>query len=212
MTFPPEPHHEDDIEKLLEVFASVAEGREAVYVSSPLTTGRLRSEWHRSRDTSDEEDSRDPEELRRHVLDPNRANARRFVRDLRQHLGRVVIDPLGLKDIPGWTQDDYRAFWSRVIEHYAGSVVFRAGWEYSSGCSFEFLAAVQGGAELLDENLKPLPVEEGRRLLQAAIQDNRSQGHPTSFLESVLAALNDHAVGANVSLGSAKPAGSAVDG
>lgn len=212
MTFPPEPHHTESIEMLVEVFASVAEGREAVYVSSPFTTGRRHAEWRRSCEASDEDDVHLTERLTRRVLDRNRADARQFVRHLRQRLGRIVIDPLALPDIPEWAQDDYRTFWSRVIERYASSVVFRAGWEYSSGCSFEFLTAAQSGSKLLDEALKPLSVEEGRRLLQLAIQDNRSFGDPTWFLESVFDALGNQAGWAHVASSSTTPAGSAVDG
>lgn len=190
MRFPPRPQHEEDIERMLEVLATVVETKDALYVSSPFTTGRLRSEWHRGRDAPDEEDPGYLNELRRHVLEPNRANARRFVRELRRQRGSAVIDPLGLEDVLGWEQDDYRAFWGRVIERYAKAVVFGSGWEYSSGCSFEFLTAVQCGAQLLNHDLRAMSATEGCERLQSAIRENRSTGHPTSFLESVLAALN----------------------
>jgi hypothetical protein len=189
MTFPPQSQHEDDIERMLEVLATVVDTREALYVSSPFTTGRLRSEWHRGRDAPDEADPGYLNELRRHVLEPNRASARQFVKQLRRKTGSTVVDPLSLEDVPGWGQDDYRVFWGRVIERFAKTVVFRQGWEYSSGCSFEFITAVRCGAELLDQDLRPITAAHGRDRLQSAIRENQSTGHATSFLESVLAAL-----------------------
>jgi hypothetical protein len=56
-----------------------------------------------------------------------------------------------------------------VIERYAGTVVFADGWEYSSGCAWEFLTAVRVGARLLREDLEPLTIEEGERLIRDAI-------------------------------------------
>jgi hypothetical protein len=80
-----------------------------------------------------------------------------------------VIDPTALGDVSGWAQSDYHRFWTGVIERYAHTVVFLNGWEYSSGCTHEFLAAIRVGAELLREDLAPLRLDEGERRIREAI-------------------------------------------
>ena len=80
-----------------------------------------------------------------------------------------MIDPTALGDVPGWAQSDYHRFWVGVIERYARTVVFLDGWEYSSGCTHEFLAAIRVGAELLRQDLAPLRLDEGERRIRAAI-------------------------------------------
>lgn len=117
---------------MLEAFASVTEAKSAVYVSSPLTTGARAFEWHRRNGGQAfvKPDAFDPD-----VVEPNREEAAAFTRSLRRKTNRVVIDPTAMADIPGWTQSDYRYFWGRVIEEYWGEIVFRDGWQFSSGCS-----------------------------------------------------------------------------
>jgi hypothetical protein len=110
------------------------------------------------------------------VVQWNRARVKPIVRAVRERGHRVVIDPTTVHDVPGWRQDDYHAFWGRVIEQYAGTVVFADGWEYSSGCAREFLTALRVGARLLREDLRPLAIEEGERLIRDAIAALDSDG------------------------------------
>lgn len=189
--FPPTPEHLDEIQIMLEGLASVVEARAAWYVSSPLTTGRVASEWH-LRDGGNSAQA-DGDEFRRKVIEPNRERAAEFVRKLRQSTSRVIIDPTAMGDLPGWTQADYRSFWGKVIERYAEMLVFRAGWQYSSGCAYEFLVAIQSGARVLREDLTPLTVDEGLALLRAAIDDCKARGETPSFLNQVSDALVEYA-------------------
>jgi hypothetical protein len=180
--FPPTPRRPAEINAALKTFATVTDSGSALYVSSPLTTGQRAFEWHQ-RNGSTADDSAAQAGFRENVIASNRDQAGRYVEALRAKQMGIVIDPTALEDVAGWTQSDYRFFWGRVIEEYAATVVFRDGWEYSSGCAYEFLVAARAGLTLLCEDLTPLSIEDGRKLLAAAIAYR--QGIDLGFLQGV---------------------------
>jgi hypothetical protein len=118
-------------------------------------------------------------------MEPNRAHVRSLIRKQRNTLGRVVIDPTALDALSGWTQDDYRVFWGRVIERYVSTVIFADDWQYSNGCAYEFLVAYRTGARAVDERQSLLTLEEGLQLIISAIIEMKSHDVPTEFLEYV---------------------------
>ncbi len=150
--------------------------------------------WLRSRNV--EFDPSHPEsyaEFQREVLEPNCEHAQEIIGNLRTKFPNVVIDSTALKDIDGWTQDDYRYLWGKVIEQYATTVVFIDGWQYSNGCSYEFLISYQSASDhcpsVLDENLKPLTLEQGLTLIKAAINELNQAGLSTEFLQQIAGQL-----------------------
>jgi hypothetical protein len=188
--FPPVTSHEREVAALLNILGSVIVGRSAAYVSAPITSGRRLAHWLSSRNV--EFDPSHPEsyaEFQREVLEPNCEHAQDIIRNLRTKFPNVVIDPTALKDIDGWTQDDYRCLWARVIEQYATTVVFIDGWQFSNGCSYEFLVSYQSATDhcplVLDENLQPLTPDQGLTLIRAAINELKEKGLSTEFLERV---------------------------
>lgn len=189
--FPPTPEHPNEIEILLKGLASLIEGRTAYYVSSPLTTGQVAYAWHLRNGAV--RSSAGDAEFRSMVIEPNRARAGEYVRRLRHSTSAAVIDPTAMDDLPGWAQSDYRSFWGKVIDRYAQTVVFRDGWQYSSGCAYEFLVASQAGARVLREDLTSLTVEEGLALLRAALEECEARGDTPTFLNQVADALEEQA-------------------
>jgi hypothetical protein len=185
--FPPQSERGTEIAVLMEGLASVIESRTATYVSSPLTTGRTASEWHRR---NGRRAPADDDGFRRDVIEPNRMAAAAYVRELRKTRG-VVIDPTAMGDLPGWTQPDYRFFWGRVIELYANEVVFRDGWQHSSGCAYEFFVALRSGASTLHGDLTPLSLEDGQKLVRAAVEECETRGVSAEFLRGVVEALGE---------------------
>jgi len=188
--FPPVTTHERELEALINVLGSVVVGRSAVYVSAPITSGKRLAKWLSSRNV--EFDPSHPEsaaEFQREVLEPNCEHARDIISNLRKKFPNAVIDPTALKDIDGWTQNDYRYLWAKVIEQYATTVVFIDGWQYSNGCSYEFLVSYQSSNDhcplVLNENLKPLSLEKGLMLIREAISEMKEAGLSTEFLERV---------------------------
>lgn len=177
---------------MLNVLGSVVVDHSGVYVSTPITSGRRLANWSSGRDV--DIDLSHPEtyqEFLREVLEPNSEHARKIIKKLRSSFPKALIDPTSLKDIDGWTQDDYRVLWAKVIEQYASTVVFLDGWQYSNGCAYEFLVSNQLGSRLtiLKETLDPLTLEEGIRLISLAVFEVQTSKLPTEFLRQVLTQL-----------------------
>jgi hypothetical protein len=188
-SFPPATTRLTDIALLVELFASCVGAKDALYVSSPLTSGWRAFEWHLNggRNLSP------PERLRRfadEVVEPNRREAASFAARLRHSELRVVIDPTAVSDIPGWTQSDYHVFWGDVLARYARTTLFRDGWQFSTGCSYEFFVAHREGTEVLDEKGHPLSRGRGIVLLREAIVRVADHGLSADFLVGVHDALS----------------------
>ena len=140
--FPPQSVHAREIAFMLEILASVIEGRTAVYVSTPITTGKRFLKWYVQKKIDERVPLTEQKDMfLREVVEYNRQRARVVVRRLRHGSSKIVIDPTSIVDFPGWTQDDYRCLWGRVIERYVDRVIFIEGWQYSNGCAYEFLVA-----------------------------------------------------------------------
>lgn len=196
--FPPRSTHEQEIRGLLEILASVIEGRTAVYLSAPITSGKRFSEWHTQRNGDfNPSHPQHQEEHQREVIDPNRMHAQSIAQQLRSQWAKVLIDPTAVADFPGWTQGDYRCLWARVIEQYVDTIIFANGWQYSNGCAYEFLIAQQTGATTLREDQQLLTLSEGEQLIRMALADMREQTFSSTFLEQVveeLAKLRDKGI------------------
>lgn len=184
------------IENFIQILACAVNPHSALYVSSPLTTGGRATEWHSKALAAEPAASPDPAtsgEFRRQVVDPNRQDAARFVLQLRQEHAGAVIDPGALNDVPHWHQDDYRSFWGRVIQDFAIAVLFRQGWEASSGCAYEFAIAVSAGLRLLEEDLRPMSASAGARRIRRHIEEADPSNR--AFLEAAVAAVEQRSPG-----------------
>lgn len=175
---------ESEITGMLGLMGTVLTRRSSIYVSSPITSGRRLLAWHSTPGvvTFDRR-------FKQEVLEPNLAVARAAVATIRANTHMPVIDPTALPALDGWTQDDYRFLWGRVIELFAHEVVFLDGWEFSSGCTYEYLIATR-------EDLPAKSLEGSRiRLVDAikSIRDGRNQlesvGSDITFINSVLIKL-----------------------
>lgn len=190
--FPPNTTHEQEIESVLNILRSVIVEHSAVYISTPITSGQRFALWLSNRDV--EFDLSHPEtylEFKRQVLEPNSEHARGVISVLRTLFSKTLIDPTAVPDIDGWLQDDYRVLWGKVIELYADTVVFLDGWQYSSGCVYEFFVAngVTPRLTILQENVQPLPLATGIHLVKSAVRELQKSKLPTSFLQQVLTEL-----------------------
>jgi len=182
----PQPSNPTRIEAYVDIFATVFQKKPAAYVSAPITSGRRFLDWFRQRGTQLDPHSREyQDELVRAVIKPNCDEINARVEDLDFFADRILINPAAFNR-PEWTQDDYRYFWGRVIERFADTVIFLKGWQYSSGCGYEFLRCSQNGLRAFKEDESALPRDEGCRLIEAAVIEIREVGASTLFLERIL--------------------------
>jgi hypothetical protein len=203
----PIPRDPSRIEDYADLLACVLDGRQARYLSVPITTGWRFIKWYSEHGRHlDPKSEQYRQEHRAAVIVPNCEAAKRSLMDLRSLGGTVVIEPTALER-PDWDQDQYRYFWGKVIERFVTEVVFLDGWEYSSGCAYEFLHALRSGAHCLREDGKALERDSGLTLIKRAIGQMRTLFVATKFLETIAAELEADAK----RLADMGPAGTAHD-
>jgi hypothetical protein len=174
---------------ILNVYATVIEDRNAIYVSAPVTSGRRLLEWH-SRGEVD--GAIGGSAHRDSVVVPNIQAARAIVREIRTRMAdKVVIDPTALSDIEGWAQPEYRDLWGRVIEEYASSVIFVEGWEHSDGCCYEFAVADRRGISTYGADGSPLTTGRALELIGNAVKARETLGLSADFIRSILENLRN---------------------
>lgn len=187
--FPPRADHPDEVDKVAAAFEAVISEHAAIYVSTPLTTGRRSLDWHDVQAGGGMTTKRAERAFYEQVIEPNRLEASSFVSRLRRKEAQPVINPAALRDLPGWTQNDYRVMWGDVISRCVRLVVFRDGWEYSDGCTYEFFVAVKQRLQMRREDQSSLTARDGVRLIQQRVQDTASSPSKSNLGNAVLRAL-----------------------
>jgi len=110
------------------------------YLSGPITGGRKLLDWHKGTGRKIvKTDYRMAKELA--VVKKNIQDIQLVAKQERD-AHRNTIEPGSFEaDFPCWGQDDFLRFWEGVIRDHSSRVLFMNGWEFSSGCAFEFLCA-----------------------------------------------------------------------
>lgn len=83
--------------------------------------------------------------------------------------GTPVITPAPF-EVQEWGQPEYLAFWEELIRTRVRAVRFNRNWEFSNGCTFEFVVAQDAGVRTLDVAGKPLTPRAAAALIQEAIK------------------------------------------
>lgn len=185
-----QPDHEHEWAALEKMLACAVNGRGAEYVSTPITTGPRFMDWYHAEGArlgrgSDAYKHAHQEK----VIAQNNLHARQFVERLRIER-RIVIEPTSL-EVGHWTQNDYRHLWGKVIELYVRRVWLLDGWQYSSGCVFEFYVASREGIETLDETGRYISRRQGAEMIEAAISEIEAIGQSAGFLRAAATALQE---------------------
>ena len=151
-------NNKDFFENLKNLF----NGNEITYVSTPINTGEKFINWHSSVGKTIVENSREyDEEKYINVIEPNMRSAKEYIKKLRKIANKVVIDPTTFEDKTlKWSQDDFYNFWSNVIKELANEVIFLDGWEYSIGCCYELLAAVDKKINIFSQDFNRLTIDK----------------------------------------------------
>lgn len=157
--------------ELVEISEKVGAGP-AIYLSTPITTGRKFLEWLTDAAPVDLSSADYGRRLRTEVIEENR----RALIPLKKQLAEafpdsIVIDPTDL-EVPDWIQQDYHRFWVEVLRRFAASVtaavIFADGWEYSIGCCIEFATATSIGLPTFDSGLNPMSACVGSEMIRSA--------------------------------------------
>ncbi len=159
------------------------------YVAVPITGGPRFVTWYAKHAAPLKHDaSKYSQALLDNVIQPNSNDAKRHISELVRRESCSVIDPSRLV-VSGWSQDDYRHFWSRVIEQFATRAVFLDGWNLSSGCVYEFFVVTTLGLPAFDAGLERLSPGDGLMLIEQGISELRAIGADCSFMETIVTEL-----------------------
>lgn len=179
------PRDTGGIENMLGFLSSLIEGKTAVYISSPITTGARFIRWYKENGSKlDPESKQYKDEHFSNVIQPNLEEVKDKIARLRRQFDTFLVDPTRFY-YPEWTQDDYRYFWGSVIERHVKIVVLLDGWQYSKGSTFEYLVASHSNIEILSENLCKLDTETGLKMIREAIEKYHANSIPTEYFERI---------------------------
>jgi hypothetical protein len=176
---------------LRSVYASALADHCALYCSLPISSGRRYQQWIMSLPTGvgdvDHAASLYPTAHEKHVIRPNIDHAKKVVEKLRRLTTRPVIDPSAVPGIKGWLQSDWIAFWESVIGRFAVAVVLVEDWQFSFGCTREFLHALRNGIPAFAENGRLLTASRGAALIgQAVAEIERLTGSAHGLLSTLV--------------------------
>jgi hypothetical protein len=179
----PETRFEDQIEGMLNAMTAIQVSN-ITYVACPITGGYRHLEWRRS-----SEKTRDEASHRSHVISPNVSQAGVFCGEVSSVTGKTCINPAVLFR-PSWNQDDYRNFWSRVIEKFATDMYLSEGWEVSVGCLFECLLAIQLNIPIYNCEMRRLGYQQAIELAIDGAKALNSIGDGSAFLSVLVDQFN----------------------
>ncbi|MDU0322138.1 hypothetical protein RWZ02_05475, partial [Clostridium butyricum] len=148
------------MDSLFSILKNLFSENEIVYMSTPINTGKRFIEWYSLIGKDFTNNDKFNEEKFKNVIKPNTQNAKYNAKKIREKTNKIVINPTNFEnEMLGWSQDEFYEFWDRVIKTLVNYVIFIDGWEFSIGCCFEVLSAIESGIEIYSQNEKALTIE-----------------------------------------------------
>lgn len=152
----------------------VLNGENAIYCSSELTSGRRAFNEMRKHkvNTSTELKDKLGSEWFPTIFGPNIELANKFAESVRRaEDGKMlVITPAPLK-VEDWGQPEYNGFWTELLHSKRiESVRFNEDWQYSNGCTTEFVEAHAAEVYTLDSKREIITRDAAIELIAAAIK------------------------------------------
>jgi hypothetical protein len=178
--------YDEEAALALSAMDCILNGEKAVYASSELTTGRRTQAVRREIGATKTEGLRQrlgEEVYAARIWNPNVHEAMAFARRLHHSLGgnQIVVTPAPFS-APGWNQKEYLRFWKLLLTTRIKAVYFNVDWEYSDGCTFEFVVAVEAALPIYDAASNALSAAAAIERIESAIVDLERDGLDTATL------------------------------
>jgi hypothetical protein len=185
--------YREEVEMSFSALDCVLNREKAIYASAELTTGRRLYDAMREfnvKTAADLKQLKGKDWYTANIWDANVKAAQDFAAHVREKLGgkTLVITPAPFS-APGWTQPEYLAFWEQLLRTRISSSWFKADWQYSNGCTFEFAVSIDAGVPTFDHQDNPLSVRQGSEIIDAAVRDLEKDGFDAAKLRENLARL-----------------------
>src|SRR5664280_663146 len=187
-------HYREEVDMVFSGIDCVMNSEPAIYCSSELTTGLRLYEAFRKynvKSVLELKEQAGESWVETNVSDVNIKSANEFASSLRHGLieRTSVITPAPFL-APGWSQPEYLAFWETLIRTRVRAVWFNRNWQFSNGCTFEFLVARDAGVSTFDSSGHDLDLRAGIELVETATQQLESSGFDTIKLRENLRFLH----------------------
>lgn len=187
--FPPTSPYDELIGQILQPYATLISGKNAIYISTPMTSGVLYMNAI-TQLPEEEKTAGLSEHVKKQLFDQNCQHAKTVAAMTKWvYPHAYVIDPTQFS-MKGWEQNDYLAFWREVLLGYVNTIRFVNDWYYSSGCAYEFLIGAKSNKILIDESGQTINVRDGRNLIKKAYDEHLANGCDNTFLLDVVKALD----------------------
>jgi hypothetical protein len=149
-------------------------GENAIYCSSELTSGLRAFKEMRKQGVKTSAELKDKlgSEWFPKIFGPNIELANKFAESVRRaEDGKMlVITPAPLK-VEDWGQPEYNGFWTELLHSKRiESVRFNEDWQYSNGCTTEFVEARAAEVHTLDVKQEIITQDAAIELIAAAIK------------------------------------------
>jgi hypothetical protein len=182
-----------NIDKLIDLLECAIEEKSAYYVSIPMTSGKRFIDWYKKEGTyyKNKGDNVYRQEHYKSVLSKNIKNSSTKIKKIKKEINGIIIEPTKL-NMDEWEQDEYRYYWGKIIEKYIKKSIFFDGWQYSNGCSFEFLKSMSCNLICLDERLNKITLKKAIALLTESIKELNECLIDTEYLEKIKNGLFHH--------------------
>lgn len=190
---------DSQVDMLITVYDSVFDGKVGNYVSTPITSGKrlfdfLVANQVRDRDALIEKIGSDAAKKNMdNIKEENSKCGEEFAASLRKGNLPNVVNPTKFEAIH-FGQDHYNHFWTILIDKKIRAVYFNQDWEYSQGCTIEYLATVRHRVPAYDHLGAPLTTPVAIARMSEALRRLADQGFSEtnySGLSSKLAQLQE---------------------
>jgi hypothetical protein len=163
-------------------------GREAIYMAVPLSSGLRLWELAAEHGLSDPAQVRRrfPAEYEMKVFRPNMEDAEMaFIHAQQRYPHCRIVNP-GRVSVAGWSQEQYRSAWKAFISKFVDTVIASEEWACSRGCVDEVLHALKIRVPVVDMNKNVLSREDVSRQLERAHAKATRMGLSVSFLAKLV--------------------------
>jgi len=185
----------DEINMVMSAFDCMLPDDAGIYCSSDITTGkRFYYEVLKPHEVRSEEELREklgPEgfkELQSSLIQANVCRGVEFTEKLRER-GLVNVVSPGPFFARGFDQQHYLYLWELFIIKKVYEARFNNDWEYSNGCTLEYVIAVKKGIPRLDHEGNNLSVNQAIERVSTAVTELKGHGFLVEKLERNLQLL-----------------------
>lgn len=191
---PIQPNNPELVQQYIEIYNSLKSNTTNVYLSHPINGGPRFLKWFKTKgQLLDLESKKCTNSFNSSVVTVNKKAANKKTESLLENktLQKFykfynIINPAAVYN-EVFTQNDYLYLWQNIIETKIGCIIFAPGWEYSIGCSFEYMIALKNKVDSYsyDKDLSKMDRINCLNKLDIAKEALDSFGLWTSFHEEV---------------------------